>query len=412
MPEPEPTPVPPTPPEPTPGPFNWRRFLPTNWQSIIGTAVLNIVVVLLAMIGIKSPIEPPPIPVPIFPEDWAVVPSEDGKTVKGFPTGWQEPRPEDKKAALDAGIPLWQDTDAGKLVVSDADGNAFLWKAAIKVRGKHIPTRNQGSVGSCVGFGFTCAAEYAIVTQAAEKIGPAIDGTIDIAQEATYAFSRVEVNGGVAPLIGDGSLGSWAAQGVTKFGLLPRGKYGDLDLTSYSTTRCRAWGRAGVPNDLEPLAKKNLVGSAALVKTAAEAKAALLQGYPIAVCSNVGFAGQSKRDADGFLRASGRWGHCMCLIGFRKDREAFYCMNSWGEDWVAGPLGAGDPPPGGFWIESKTVDRMLGQEDSYAISNVKGFPRRKINHDDWLAGDIMPHDRNANRDLKKAFGGLLYATAP
>jgi hypothetical protein len=158
---------------------------------------------------------------------------------------------------------------------------------------------------------------------------------------------------------------------------------------------------------LEPLAKKNLVGSAALVKTAAEAKSALLQGYPIAVCSNVGFGGQSSRDADGFLRASGRWGHCMCLIAWRKDKDAFYCMNSWGEDWVGGPLGPGEPPPGGFWIESRTVDRMLGQEDSYAISNVKGFPRRKINHDDWLA--VRPADRQ--HDAIKAFGGL-YATAP
>jgi hypothetical protein len=307
-------------------------------------------------------------------------------------------------------VPEFKDTEAGQALnlIGDADGNAFLWKAAIKVRGKHIPTRNQGSVGSCVSFGFSCAGEYALAVQAANKVGPPQDAAIDICQEAVYGFSRVEQNGGFCPIIGDGSMGSWAAPAIQKYGYLKRGVYGKYDLTSYDTTRCRAWGRAGVPDELEPEAHKNLVGGAALVKTAAEAKKALLQGYPVAVCSDVGFAGQSQRDADGFLKARGSWGHCMCLVGFRADKNAFYCMNSWGEDWVGGPLGAGEPPPGGFWILSATVDRMLGQEDSYAISDVKGFPRRKLNVDDWVLRDRRKDVLDAN----KIFGGGFYAMAP
>jgi hypothetical protein len=398
----DPNPVPPAPES------AWKKWIPTNWQSIVSTLVIALITAIATKLGFSPP-PAPPVPLPIFPEDWVTIESDDGKYIKGFATGWVPPRGEDKKIALMT-VPEFSDTEAGQAlgVFGDPDGNAFLWKAAIKVRGAHIPTRNQSSVGSCVGFGFTCAGEYALAVQVASKVGRPQDGNIDIVQEATYAFSRVEQNGGFAPLVGDGSMGSWAAPAIQKFGFLKRGVYGSHDLTKYDTARCRLWGRKGVPDELEPEAKKNLVGGAALVKTAAEAKKALLQGYPIAVCSDVGFAGQSSRDADGFLKARGSWGHCMCLIGLNGKDDSFYCMNSWGEDWVGGPLGAGDPPPGGFWIAKATVDRMLGQGDSYAISDVKGFPRRKLNVDDWVKTDIFRDAINP----KKVFGGGIYALAP
>lgn len=386
----------------------WKKFIPTNWQAIVSSLVIALITAIATKFGFTPP-PAPPVPMPIFPEDWVTIESDDGKYIRGFATGWVPPRGEDKKIALMT-VPEFADTEAGHAlnVFGDADGNAFLWKAAIKVRGAHIPTRNQGSVGSCVGFGFSCAGEYALVVQVANNAGRPQDGNIDIVQEATYAFSRVEQNGGFAPLVGDGSMGSWAAPAIQKFGFLKRGVYGSQDLTKYDTTRCRLWGRKGVPDELEPEAKKNLVGGAALVKTAEEAKKALLQGYPVAVCSDVGFAGQSQRDADGFLKARGSWNHCMTFIGFHAAKNAFYCMNSWGEDWVGGPLGAGDPPPGGFWVTFATVDRMMSQGDSYAISNVKGFPRRKLNVDDWVKTDMF---RDA-LDPKKAFGGSIYALAP
>ena len=395
-------------PQPDPKAFDWKKFIPTNWQSIVGSLAITLIGMVATYFGL-NPGPMPPVPIPVFPEDWVQIPSDDGKLVHGYATGWVPPRGEDKKIALMT-VPEFADTEAGQAVgvFGDPDGNSFLWKAAIKVRGAHIPTRNQGSVGSCVGFGFTCAGEYALAVQVASKAGRPQDGTIDIVQEAVYAFSRVEQNGGFAPLVGDGSMGSWAAPAIQKYGFLKRGVYGSHDLTKYDTTRCRAWGRKGVPDELEPEAKKNLVGGAALVKTADEAKKALLQGYPIAVCSDVGFAGQSQRDANGFLKARGSWGHCMCLIGLNGKDDSFYCMNSWGEDWVGGPLGAGDPPPGGFWISKTTVDRMMGQGDSYAISDVKGFPRRKLNVDDWVLRDR----RKDVLDAQKIFGGGFYAMAP
>lgn len=422
-PEPYPLPVPPPVPVPVPVPAPeppagwWVGFLPKNWKRVVTAVVVNLFMLavgaVFAWLGKPAPPLPPapPIPTPVFPDDWAQVESEDGSRVFGYATGWTPPRDEDKRAAILAGVVKFSATPAGQAEpAGDADGNAFLWKAAVKTRGAHIPTRNQGSVGSCVSFGFAAAGEYALACQVAWNTGPPQDAKADVCQEAVYGFCRVEVNGGFCPIVGDGAMGSWAAQAVQKYGFLKRGVYGQYDLTGYNTTRCRAWGRAGVPDELEPEARKNLAGSASLVTTAEECKKALMQGYPVAVCSNVGYAGQSSRDADGFLKARGSWGHCMCVIGYRKDRDAFYILNSWGEDWVGGPLGVGDPPPGGFWAASASVGRMLAQEDSYAVSNVKGFPRRKLNIDDWVKLD----QRRDNNKFDRMFAlrGVNHVLVP
>jgi len=363
--DPTPTPQPPAPPN------RWaplKKLIPANWQQLVLWLILLCGTNALNWLTSKAPDPIAPVPTPPMPD---IV----------YPDGWVEPTPEmtaDTLAALES--PLFFATDAGK--AADSDDDAFLWKYAIKARGTHIPTRDQSSVGSCVSFGFACAVEYAMATQAHFRRGPPQD-QVDVVQEVIYAGSRVEVNGGFAPIVGDGSTGAWAAKWISTGGLLKRGVYGNLDLTGYNTNRCRLWGRTGVPNELEPLAKQNLC-TASLVKSASEAKKALQSGYPIAVCSNVGYASQPNRDADGFLKRSGRWAHCMCIIGYQGGtRPGFFIMNSWGENWVRGPLGKGDPPPGGFWADFASVDRMLEQGDSYAISNVKGFPKQKIDPSDW-----------------------------
>jgi hypothetical protein len=95
----------------------------------------------------------------------------------------------------------------------------------------------------------------------------------------------------------------------------------------------------------------------------------------------------------------------MLCVGYRADKDAFYILNSWGDTWVGGPLGPGNPPPGGFWITHNDMERIAKQGDSYAVSSVKGFPRKKLNADDWIA--VRP----ANK-LDKVFGGMLYASRP
>jgi hypothetical protein len=268
----------------------------------------------------------------------------------------------------------WGDTPAGGVDVLPLE--VFLWKAWEKIRGVPFPSRNQGQVGSCVSFGTACAIE---ITTACEIAQGELEESRDLVQEIIYAGSRVEI--GKGRFSSDGSIGAWAADYVKSYGVLSRGIYKTYDLTKYSETRCRAWGapKAGVPDDLEPEIRQFPVRGITLVKTWAEAKSALAQGHGIAVCSNQGF--RLSRDKLGFATASGNWGHCMAIIGYQTvGREGGFIMNSWGPDSMTGPVGAGNPPVGGFWADSAVIGKMLAAGDSWAFSSVDGFPSKKT---DW-----------------------------
>ena len=396
----DPTPPPPSPtpaPAPTPAPVVsslWKAIVAKNWQGVVGWMAVAAVTTLLNHFFFKTdPLPSPEPPTPIFQGSF----------------GWHEPTETDVKAALAApNVYKFDETEAGQAdAVGDADGNAFLWNIVAKGFGGQIPTLDQGGVGSCVGNGWAQGINYVIAIQAALNRGPPIDGKVVIPAEVVYGGSRVNANGGRAPLMGDGSNGSWAARFVTEIGVCQRGVYGPYDVTKYSESACRTLGRAGIKGELLDACKKNVV-SAALVNSADDIKKALLQGYTVPICSDVGFAGQSSRDADGFLKARGMWPHCMLVCGYRKDKDAFYILNSWGDNWVSGPLGPGNPPPGGFWISRSDMERIARQGDSYAVSAVKGFPRKKLNADDWIA--VRPVDKADKWNLN--FGGMLYASSP
>lgn len=368
---PDPSPTPPAPLKPW-----WQGLVPSNWRELVGWfAVMLVSTVLNRYVlppGQQLPIPDPPAPVFVPPPD-----------------GWHPPREEERQATFAVlKTPRFRLTEAGREPVGD--GDALLYRLAFKARGGPIPTRDQQNIGSCVSFGFSAAVEYTMAAQVA--IGKQRQELPDSCQEAIYGGSRVEVNGGRVPFSGDGSTGAWGAKWLeTVGGVLPRKVYGNVDLTRYDVNRCRQWGDRGVPDDLEPECRKHKA-NCALVATTQEAKSALSQGYAIAVCSGVGYANQANRDADGFLRASGSWGHCMAIIGYRADKGGFLILNSWGPNWVGGPKGFGDEPDGSFWAKEADVARMLREQDSYAVANADGFLKRKILPDDWLIR-APDHDR-------------------
>ena len=172
---------------------------------------------------------------------------------------------------------------------------------------------------------------------------------------------------------GDGSVGAWAAKWCQQYGVVARGVYGRHDLSRYSETQCREFGRSGVPADLEPEARQHPVRAVTQVQNASEARRALQNGYPIAVCSSQGFSQQ--RDAQGFARPQGSWAHCMAVLGYQGGtRPGFWIQNSWGNRFHTGPKGNGDPPDGGFWCDERVADRMFQQGDSWAYADAAGFP--------------------------------------
>lgn len=281
--------------------------------------------------------------------------------------------------------PWFSGTPAFKAFRGNDTGTVIHSDAVKAVLGRHLPARDQGSVGSCVSFGTCSAIEYLMLLQIAAALPqpPPLEYR-DLVQEAMYGLSRVEIGGG--KIRGDGSVTAWAGEAARKYGVIPRGHHGPLDLSLYSEARCRDWGKKGLPDELEPVAKLSPVKGITFAKTAAEVDRAIRQGYTVAVGSGVGFgnSGPYKRDKDGFLKASGSWGHCMAVIGVRDDaRRGFLFLNSWGDDWISGPTGGFDIPPGSFWVDWKTADKMFAEGDCVIFSDATGFPA-KDPLDDWF----------------------------
>lgn len=319
-------------------------------------------------------------PVPIPPPPPVVVAPADEAPPNAF--GWVNDPQEVRVVSAEMGRPVFAATPAGTAPEPLPD-HAYLWEAYGRLfGGKLPPPQDQNPVGSCVSFGSSRAYERSLACQIVA--GDSFEFR-HLCEEAIYALSRVEIGGG--RIRGDGSVGAWAAKGFTKFGGLPRGIYGRYDLTRYDPARCRSWGNSGLPNDLETEAQKYPAGDCAQVRNFDEAKRALAQGFGVFVCSDQGFTRQ--RDGNGVCSPQGVWQHCMCLDGYHRDangKEYGHIENSWGPDYHVGPVGWGSPSTAGFWAEARVVDRMLQQGDSWAVSAVKGFPRKKL---DWFALDAV-----------------------
>ncbi len=270
---------------------------------------------------------------------------------------------------------------ANEAVAESGKGKVVLLHKYIEeVRGSHLILAQ--TIGDCVSQGWAKAVLILICVQIAlKKQREKFPG--DPATEPIYAGSRVETGGG---RIGraDGSNGSWAADWVTKFGVVFRQKYGSIDLTTYDGNRARAWGmpRAGCPDELEPIAKEHPVKTVSLCTSYDQARDAIANGYPVPVASNRGF--QMRRDEKGFARPSGSWPHQMCFVAVddADGRPGLLCDNSWGPDWISGPK-RHDQPEGSFWVDADVATTMLRQGDSHVASNFEGFPSQDLDTTQW-----------------------------
>ena len=130
--------------------------------------------------------------------------------------------------------------------------------------------------------------------------------------------------GGFAATVPSGPGPRW----VRDYGVV-RGRHGSHDLSLYDENRCRDFGRRGVPDDLEVLAKEHPVRGVVNVRSWEECRAAIRNGYPVLVCSSQGFT--MERDAEGFCNPRGRWYHAMAVVGVRGgERPGGFLLNSWG----------------------------------------------------------------------------------
>ncbi|MFH0982012.1 MAG: hypothetical protein V2A79_10775 [Planctomycetota bacterium] len=268
--------------------------------------------------------------------------------------------------------------------------DVLLWEAELKVLGEQLAAHFQYA-GTCCGHGWTRLAEDCIIWAIGSGQAMAWPGQLSVA--VNYAGSRVEIGGG--KLRGDGSVGAWVAKWVSKFGVLPKKKFGivNLDVSGQAEDDLAVrWGRSGVgvPDELEPEAKLHPVETVSLADDIDTALGLLANGYAGAMCSNLAF--QTVRNSEGICEFNprDRWPHCMEVRGVCRVKSGEYVVaiqQSWGNN-PTGPnkvtLYSGREivlPEGVFFIRLDPFAKAIGAKDTFMASGVKGFPRRPI---DWL----------------------------
>lgn len=265
----------------------------------------------------------------------------------------------------DAGANL-RDTGKGKTVL--------LYEAARKVMGQDLDPGPQ-KIGDCVSWGWGGSVDLLACVEVLAGEAESFSWAQRTCTEAVYALSRVEY-GQSDGSYEDGSVGAWAAEAAAKGGYIGRDRLGE-----YDPKRAKEWGAKGLPDDIEPDAKKHTVKTVSLCKSYEEARDLIANGYPVPVCSGQGFS--MTRDDKGYCRPQGTWMHCMKFVGVNDagSRPALLCAQSWGKQSPTGPKGEHDIPDNSWWVDAQTATRMLNDGDSYAIAGFNGYQARTL---DWL----------------------------
>lgn len=262
-------------------------------------------------------------------------------------------------------------------------GRFALWRIAQEMNsGRHIPFAHQVT-GSCVGAGGSNMLRILARVEISQ-------GDAEEWQELwwPYTYGQSRLRAGMRGR-GEGSLGSaWAeaivqdgifavteAQGLPSFrdvaGWLQLARSEELEWSDGAATKSR-YGELG---------RKHPVGTAAPIRNAQEAKAALQNGYPLTCASNFGTRGPRLRGEPAVQLAEwdATWPHQMS-INEAWDHPSlgliFHIQNNWGPQ--AHPEPTQGEPPGGFYVTAATLDRIC-RDEVFAFSRFQGFVARELN---------------------------------
>lgn len=291
--------------------------------------------------------------------------------------------------------------------------NVFLWKNLERALGGEVIPHDQGPAedgtrgeGDCVGHSAAMGCDVLAATDIFLRRQPETF-VAKASVEMLYAGSRIEIGKAKNPkgknvLKGrGGSHGEWAAKWLRDFGALHRlvykGRGGlSLDLRGYHPGRSRKYRDIGVPDWLEPMAKRHPVKAITNIKTGMEGVDAICAGHPIIVCSSYAF--KPMRDKRGFCQAYGtekrkvkrgwwnwrwlnfrvQWWHAMAATGvvFYDDMIGVLIQNSHG-DWNDGPRPFGIPR-GSFFVDFPTWELMVKDwKDCWALGSYQGHEAKK-----------------------------------
>ena len=270
------------------------------------------------------------------------------------------------------------------------DKNVLLYQNLQKEIGEIVPHDQSGTLtepgeGDCVGHATAMACDILAATNK-HMFGKRERWPGKASVEMIYAGSRVEIGGDV--ITGAGSHGEWAAKYVRNYGVLHRKLYGDIDLTGYSPSRSRKYRHAGVPDELEAIARQRPVLETTNVHTGQEALDAVCAGQPVLMCSSYAFP--NTRDKYGFTKpylnerrgwknVRRKWFHALCATGaiLEGNRVGVVIQNSHG-DWNSGPR-PWDIPRGSFIVDLEYIDLMVRDwYDCYALASYRGEQSKQM----------------------------------
>jgi hypothetical protein len=295
--------------------------------------------------------------------------------VNGFVGSISDPASTEK---LLSELPMPLFGNAANSLYGSGDGKLSLpYKSILKFVPDFGSYERQGT-GDCVAHAFRNASD----------VSRAFEIDVNKEREGFIASGATEAIYGVRGHTGEGMTCSRAARFLNQEGgILLRKKYDNYDLSKYNPRLASSWGRSGTPSELKELGKANQVKTVSIVRSVQEAKDAIANGYCLATCSMSGFS--SSRDKNGIASRNGQWAHAMAWIGVddtkqRLNETLFLIQNSWGL-WNSGPKFY-EQPDGSFWVREQDAATMIANGEAWALSNVNGFPPRKIS---WSIDEVF-----------------------
>lgn len=236
-------------------------------------------------------------------------------------------------------------------------------------------------IGDCVSFGAAIAvaavmAHEVVRLQEPERFEVPFPPYL-------YGISRVMPEGGNGRLSGDGSLGSWMAATIKKYGVLRANFTGVPD---YSAGVARSWGSGkGSWQKFIDEADDHLINAVAPINNTEDLANAVSNGYFVTIASMRGYSMALKNEkGKSWFVGSDSWPHQMSIIAVDTEPElCFYRRNSW-----ANAHGKQlDGPDGGGWVKATSLEAELrdGDTECFAFSRFDGFPAEIVKPRNWYA---------------------------
>ena len=277
----------------------------------------------------------------------------------------------------------------GDLVHRGCTG-VFLWEWEQDLLGHRTTTDYQlagKDPGTCVSRGTHRAVQDSLGN--AIRRGRIVGKPCEIAYEPIYGGGRVRIGRGQLGS-GGGMVGAWAARYVREVGVVERGHYGPLDLTSSREDLATEWGMPGrgTPQEIESVSHP--VKAIHLAMTVDNLMDCTAAQFGSAQCSTWLFGA---RDRNGMSRYAGPTAHCEAVRGVfvRQDGGfGFVRQQSWGENQPQGPQtlryagGEIQLPPGCYGVTVEDMQQVMQTGETWVI----GYPEtiRPAKASDFVKG--------------------------